>query len=109
MPLAVRTKQWRVHHLARSIPPNQRTPQTTCQSRSHDGQPGTFRQPKAFAYLLRFNDKKIDKSGTSRVVVGRRERAEIGRAGGEVGAMILRVDVSVHPRVDVTWGGAALS
>ena len=28
-----------------------------------------------------------------------------------MGSMILRVDVSVplHPRVDVTWGGAALS
>ena len=52
MPLAVRTEQWRVHHLARSIPPNQRTLQTACQSRSHGGQPDTFRQPKAFAYLL---------------------------------------------------------
>ena len=48
---------------------------------------------------------------TGRVVVGRHERAEIRRAGGEVGAMILRVGVSVplRPRVDVTWGGAALS
>ena len=29
--------------MARSIPPNQLTPQTTYQSRSHDGQPDTFR------------------------------------------------------------------
>ena len=65
MPLAVRTEQWRVHHLARSIPPNQRTPQTTCQSRSHDGCPDTFRQPRAFAYLLRFNNEKIDKIGST--------------------------------------------
>ena len=65
MPLAVRTEQWRVHHLARSIPPNQRTPQTTCQSRSHDGCPDTFRQPRAFAYLLRFNNEKIDKVGST--------------------------------------------
>ena len=46
-----------------------------------------------------------------RVVVGR-ERAEFGGAAGvEVGSMILRVGVSVplHPHVDVTWGGAALS
>ena len=65
MPLAVRTEQWRVHHLARSIPPNQRTPQTTCQSRSHDGCPDTFRQPRASAYLMRFNNDKIDKIGST--------------------------------------------
>ena len=54
---------------------------------------------------------EIEAHRRRRVVVGRRERAEIRRAGGEVGAMILRVDVSVplHPRADVTWGGAALS
>ena len=56
---------------------------------------------------------EIEAHRRRRVVVGRRrrERAEIRRAGGEVGAMILRVGVSVplHPRVDVTWGGAALS
>ena len=55
---------------------------------------------------------EIEAHRRGRVVVGRRERAEIRRAGGEVGAMILRVGVSVplHPRVDVTtWGGAALS
>ena len=57
---------------------------------------------------------EIEAHRRRRVVVGRRERAEIRHAGGEVGAMILRVDVSVvplplHPRVDVTWGGAALS
>ena len=53
--------------------------------------------------------KHIDAAVSSWVV--RRERAEIRRAGGEVGAMILMVDVSVplHPRVGVTWGGAALS
>ena len=46
-----------------------------------------------------------------RVVVGR-ERAKFGGAAGvEVGSRILRVGVSVplHPHVDVTWGGAALS
>ena len=46
-----------------------------------------------------------------RVVVGR-ERAEFGGvAGVEVGSRILRAGVSVplHPHVDVTWGGAALS
>ena len=54
--------------------------------------------------------KHIDAAVSSWVVVSR-ERAEIRRAGGEVGAMILRVGVSVplHPRVDVMWGGAALS
>ena len=64
MPLAVRTEQWRFHQLARSIPPNQRTPQSTCQSRSHGGQPNTFLQPRAFAYLLRLNNNKIDKIGS---------------------------------------------
>ena len=46
-----------------------------------------------------------------RVVVGR-EQAEFGGAAGvEVGSRILRVYVPVplHPHVDVTWGGAALS
>ena len=46
-----------------------------------------------------------------RVVVGR-ERAEFGGAAGvEMGPRILRAGVSVllHPHVDVTWGGAALS
>ena len=34
-----------------------------------------------------------------------------GAAGVEMGSRILRVGVSVplHPHVDVTWGGAALS
>ena len=47
-----------------------------------------------------------------RVVVGRERAAEFGGAAGvEVGSRILRVGVSVplHPHVDVTWGGAALS
>ena len=49
--------------MARSIPPNQRTPQTP---RSHGGWPDTFRQPSAFAYLLRFKIIKIDKIGSVR-------------------------------------------
>ena len=43
---------------------------------------------------------EIEAHRRRRVVVGRRARAEIRRAGGEVGAMILRLDMSVplHPR-----------
>ena len=46
-----------------------------------------------------------------RVVVGRARAEFAGAAGVEVGSRILRVGVSVllHPHVDVTWGGAALS
>ena len=65
MLLVVRTEQWRVHHLARSIPSNQRTPETTCQSRSHDGQRDTFRALSVIYELLRFNNKKIDRIGPS--------------------------------------------
>ena len=54
---------------------------------------------------------KLEAHRRRRVVVGR-ERAEFGGAAEvEVGSRILRVGVSVplHPHVDVTWGGAALS
>ena len=52
--------------------------------------------------------KHIDAAVSSWVVVSE-PRSDV--RGDEVGAMILRVGVSVplHPRVDVTWGGAALS
>ena len=46
---------WRVAYLRTSAPPK---PPASCQSRSHDGQPDTFRRPKAFAYLLRLIIKK---------------------------------------------------
>ena len=55
--------------------------------------------------------KHIDAAVSSWVVVSE-PRSDVRRGvRGEVGAMILRVDLSVplHPRVDVTWGGAALS
>ena len=65
MLLVVRTEQWRVHHLARGIPSNQRTPQTTCQSRSHDGQPDAFRSLFVICELLRFNNKKIGRIGAT--------------------------------------------
>ena len=56
------------------------------------------------------SSKHIDAAVSSWVVS--EPSSEVRRAAGvEVGSRILRVDVSVplHPHVDVTWGGAALS
>ena len=52
--------------------------------------------------------KHIDAAVSSWVVVSE-PRSDV--RGGEVGPMILRAYVSVplHPRVDVTWGGAVIS
>ena len=53
---------WRAAYLRTSAPP--KPPPSHGRTIEHDGQPDTFRQPKAFAYLLRFNNEKIDKIGS---------------------------------------------
>ena len=45
---------WRAAYLRTSAPPQ--PPASHGDTIEQDGQPDTFRQPKAFAYLLRFNN-----------------------------------------------------
>ena len=69
MLLAVRMEQWRLHRLARrSVSSNQRTPQCTSDSRSHNSLPDSFWLTATWREFPGHKNENTDKIGS---IVGR--------------------------------------